>query len=264
MLTLARFPALVNLSPVGGRMKIVFRVASLVMCGLSLNGQITAVLTKFAGRSQVDIRNNSTADLTAFAISISPAYNSSALAPFVFYFDAAVDADGFETYEQPILPNQKFAVPVMFSILTGHPIDLYGPPIVSAAVFADGNTTGDETLLSRLKARKGYMLQTVDLAREILAGAGSRNVPRNQLVEQFRLLANSVNRWYLPLEAQVGRPLYQSIAEKLMTLPELQLGSPFPPTAFVEQEMAMLNRERTALLESKPRLADTAGIIPRR
>ena len=79
---------------------------------------------------------------------------------------------------------------------------------------------------------------------------------RVQLIEQFRKLADSLNRWYLPPEQQVGRSLYQSIVGKLMDLPEAPGGSPFPPSSFVAEETVKLNRQRVTLLESEPGLAD--------
>jgi len=177
-------------------------------------------------------------------------------APLVVYVDTAIDQTAM-----PLLPNQEYAVPVPSRFRPGQPQeDLFEPPIVTAGIFADGATTGDTALLSRLILRRCNMLQALEAALEMLSDAGRHNVPRSQLIEQFRNMADSVNHWYLPQEQQVGRSLYQSMIGKLMNLPEGPLGSPFPPAAFVEDETAMLNRQRVALLNSQPNLADAARI----
>jgi hypothetical protein len=242
-------------------MKNAIPIVSALACAVSLNAQITVNLNSSPTRSpEIGIRNQSTARLTAFAVSMSPAKGAADDAPFVVFVDAAVDTDARLSHQlktaMPLEPNQGYMVPVPARLRPGQsPEALFEPPIVAAAVFADGTTTGDTSLLSRLILRRCNMLQAVELAGEILSDAGRRNVPRRQMIDQFQKLADSVNHWYLPPEQQVGRVLYQSIIEKLLNLPELRLGSPFPPTAFVEQETARLNRQRTALLESRPDLA---------
>jgi hypothetical protein len=113
-------------------------------------------------------------------------------------------------------------------------------------------------LLARLLLRRSNMLLAVETALETLSDAGRYNIPRDQLIKHFRKMADAVNHSYLPLEQQVGRGLYQSIAGKLMSLPEGQVGSPFPPSTFVEQETAMLRQQRVTLWESQPSLVDAA------
>lgn len=245
-----------------GEMKILFKLAPVLACAFSLNAQITAVLNRIPRRSpEVEIRNNSVVNLTAFAIGIAPVAQSAAdRGPFIFYVDAAVDTDRPPVpYRLPLPPNQEYAVPLPHSLnRAGQPVVLFEPPIVAAAVFADGTSAGDSALLARLMLRRCNMLQAVELAREILSDAGRHNVSRGRLIERFSMMADSVNHWYLPPEQRVGRTLYQSIAEKLTNLPQLQVGSAFPPAAFVERETALLNRQRVALMESQPSLADAA------
>ena len=244
-------------------MKTIFKLAPAVACALSLNAQITAVLNRFPNRSpEIEIRNSSTVNLTAFAITMTPvSHDATDRGPFLFYVDTSIDTDRVSVPSQlPLPPSATYAVPVTSSFRAGKQVDLFEPPIVTAAMFADGTTAGDPALLARLISRRRSMLQAVELARQILLDAGNRNVSRGQLIGQFNMLADSVNHWYLPPEQEVGRTLYQSIAERLMNLPQLQVGSPFPPTSFVEQEAAMLNRQRTTLLESPPGLAALATI----
>jgi hypothetical protein len=247
-------------------MKTVIRWTSLVACPFSLNAQISATLQRFPARSsEVAIRNNSTGNLSAFAIRMDPvapvAQGAADRAPFVFFIDVAVDGDRPGMRDPlPLPPNQEYAVPVTGSFRAGHPVDLFAPPIVTAAIFADGTTAGDPALLSRLMLRRSNMLQAVELVREILSDAVRHNVPRAQFIAQFQMMAGSLDHWYLPPEQQVGRTLYQAIAEKLIDMPQLQAGAPFPPAHFVEQEIATLNRRRTALLESRPGLMDAARL----
>jgi len=241
-------------------MKTAIRWTCLLACLFSLHAQITVTLKRFPARSpEVAIRNDSAAALTAFAIRMDAVAQGGA--PFVFYIDSAVDADRVGVWGPlPLPPKQEYAVPVTSSFRAGHPVDLFGPPIMSAAIFADGTTSGDPALLAKLMLRRSNMLQAVELARDILSDAVKRNVPRGQFIGQFEMMAESLDHWYLPPEQQVGRTLYQAIAAKLIDMAQLQAGAPFPPADFVEQEIARLNRQRTMLLEARPRFMDGAGM----
>jgi hypothetical protein len=137
---------------------------------------------------------------------------------------------------------------------------VFEEPVAAAGIFADGSAAGDTALLTRLISRRCSLLQAVESALDTLLEAGRRNVPRDQLIRQFQKMADSVRRWYLPQEQQAGLRVYQQIIGKLMNLPEVQLGSPFPPNAFVAQETAALNRLRVTLLESQPSLTEAAII----
>jgi hypothetical protein len=237
-------------------MKTVISMAPLLACAFSLNAQITATLNRFPARSsEIGIRNNSAVSLAAFAIGMAPvAQDAPNSAPLLVYVDTAVDQTAM-----PLLPSQEYTVPVPSRFRPGQPgEDLFEPPIVTAAIFADGATTGDAALLRRLILRRCNMQQAVEAALEMLSDAGGHNVPRGQLIEQFSKMADSLNHWYLPQEQQVGRSLYQSIIGKLKNLPEGPLGSPFPPTAFVEEETAMLRQRRATLVESRPSLEDAS------
>jgi hypothetical protein len=249
-------------------MKAVISVASVLACALSLDAQITATLNRLPdGLDEVRIRNNSATSLAAFVVSVKQAPRSAypSNGPFGVYSDPSIDPAN-----RPLLASEERVVMTMKAMaapgwdasgkrLSERPIHVLEEPIVTAGVFADGSTTGDATLLTRLMLRRSNMLLAVETALETLSDAGRRNVSRDRLIEQFRKMADSVRRWYVPPEQQVGRSLYQSIIEKLMNLSEGEVGSPFPPANFVEQETAMLNRQRVTLLESQPSLVDAFG-----
>ena len=238
-------------------MKVV-SVASLLAFAFTLNAQLTATLNRSPARPpEVVIRNNSTMSVVAFAFSMAPvAQGTTNGTPLVAFVGPSVDITAI-----PLLPNQEHTVPVPIRFRPGQPAeDLLQSPIITAGIFADGSTTGDGRLLDRLILRRCNMLQAVETALEMLSDAGRHNVARDQLIRQFRRMADSLNHWYLPPEQQVGRSLYQSIIGRLLNLPEVQIGSPFPPTSFAAQQTAMLNRQRVALLESYPGLSDVAFI----
>jgi hypothetical protein len=228
------------------------------MCAGSLDAQITAVLNQVANQPpEVEIRNDAATAMTAFAIRMGPAANAGDAnqSPFVAFLDAAVDPA-----PMPLATSQKYSVPVPSRYRKGQgPEPLYAAPIVAAAVFADGSTIGDAGLLERLILRRCNMLQAVELARDMLSAAGRHNVPRAQLTAEFQRMADSLNHWYLPPEQQVGRSVYQSIVGKLLSLPDQQFGAAFPPTGFVQEEVAALSRKRTGLLEAQPGLSAAVG-----
>jgi hypothetical protein len=234
-------------------MKTANSMASILACAFSLNAQVTATVHPVLDGSQIRIRNDGAVSLVAIAVNVKLVDRASD-GPLTLYVDSIVDA------VRPMLPNEERVVQEwrMAQREGSTPTAIYEEPIVTAGIFADGATTGDPALLRRLISRRCNMLQAVEAALEMLSDGGRHNVPRSQMIEQFRNMADSVNHWYLPPEQRVGRSLYQSIIEKLMNLPEGPLGSPFPPTVFVEDETAMLNRQRVSLLDSQPSLADAA------
>jgi hypothetical protein len=247
-------------------MRTVIGAASVLACAFSLCAQITTTLNHLPdGLDEVRIRNNSATSLVAFVVTVKqvPREDYSSHAAFVVYSDPLI-----EPATRP-LPAGDERVVISSGVARLDPVGrpwCHGAcsrleePIVAAGILADGTTTGDAALLTRLMSRRSNMLQAVEIALEMLSDAGRHNVPRAELIAQFKKLADSVRRWYLPAEQQVGLDLYQSIIGKLVDLPEEQVGSPFPPATFVAQETAMLNRQRVTLSESQPSLADAALI----
>src|SRR5713101_9852475 len=188
-------------------MKTVFSVTSVLACAFSLAAQITVTLNPLPvpdGSTEIRIRNDAAVSLAAYAISVNLA-NGASDAPLMVYVDSAID-----TAVRPVLPNQERTVePGRMLLRRGSkPFAIFEQPILTAGIFADGAGTGDAALLTRLILRRCNMLQAVETALETLSDAGRHNVPRHQLIEQFRKMADSLNRWYLPPEQQVGRSLY--------------------------------------------------------
>ena len=241
-------------------MKTVVSLTSLLACAFSLSAQITTTLNRLPdGREEIRIRNNSAISLVAFVITVKQVGVSHAAGAEhgVAYFDA-IEPDAVGPATGPLLPSEERVV--MDRIYASPGRHFFEEPILTAGIFADGTTIGDAALLSRLMLRRSNMLLAVETALETLSDAGRHNIPRDQLIKQFRRMADSVRRWYLPPEQQVGLLVYQPIIGKLVNLPEGDVGSPFPPTTFVAQETVMLNRQRVTLLESQPSLADAAFI----
>jgi hypothetical protein len=247
-------------------MKTAISMAFVLACAFSLDAQITATLTPSNdGSNEIRIRNDAAVSLSAYVISapmhLVGARNVSRKLPLqLLYADSLVDVAAM-----PLPPNEERTAPSDYLRLRVEPppvprppYSVFEQPIVIAGIFADGTVIGDTALISRMMMRRSTMLLAVDTALETLSDAGQHNVPPSWLIEQFRRMAS--RRWYLSPEQQVGHDLYESILGKLINLPDEPLGSPFPPTGFVEQETAMLRQRRTALVESRPSLEDAARI----
>ena len=262
--------------------KAILFLALLPAAVASADGQIGATLKRLGdGTTSVTVKNNSTSDMTAFALS-AILINESETAPddsrhmeYRPYHDTVVDA-GVE----PLAPGHEQTLGPLF--VTCAPMPVKAPassdhehrgrdverrrqllcrleqPVV-AAIFEDGSTSGDANLVAMLLLRRSNRLLAVDTALDTLADAGSRNVPREELIKRFRTMAESLNRFYVWDEQQVGRPIYQSLVAKLMSLPEAPLGTAFPPSDFVAQETTVLNHQRAVLLRSRPNLAEIAA-----
>jgi hypothetical protein len=232
-----------------------------------LIAQFTAIMNRLPdGSSEIRLRNDSNVPVTTLAISmdfvnrISPSPQ-----PLVVYADSVLDR---------LLPTQRDITPLVTLPLSPQEGVTLSPEVMvavstvsgkpsfsnlrTAGVFADGTTFGDTSLLTRLAMRRSNLLAAVETTLDLLSGAGRHNVPRNLLIGQFRAVVDSLSRWYLPPEQQVGLNLYQSVIQRLMNLPEGEVGSAFPPDTFVAGETAQLLRQRAALLQAGPALENVA------
>jgi len=241
-------------------MKMALLAALAFVGASSLLAQVTAELKRFPdGSLEVYVRNDSKIDLAAYVVRLDYASDGSlSIPPLLVYSDEEV-----EMGSAPLPPGRQVKASRAIIRFAGNskiakPVS--NQPFVTAGILADGSAIGDSTLLIRLMVRRGSLLLAIETSLETLLEAGRRNVPRQQLIEQFRKLAGGVRRAYLLPEQQVGPQLYQSIAGKLLTLPEGKVGEPFPPSDFVAQETLALNRQRLRLTESQPSLMDIASM----
>lgn len=241
--------------------KTAFSMLSLLVCGFSVHAQVSATLSHLPdGSTEFKIKNNAAVDLVAYEMIANAADGKHA--PFV----ASSDLTG------QLRPNQEISFTSAIPCGQGRNLNdslrpiLPPPPSrtqlesklppdafcqfeqpVFAGIMADGSTTGDPSVLVRLLLWRSNMLLAVETTLDILSDAGRRNVPRGQLIEQFKKIADSLNRWYVLPEQRAGHDIYQSMAAKLINLPEVPPGSPFPPNSFVAQETATLRQQRAAL-----------------
>ena len=253
-------------------MKSAFELVYVLICIAPSQAQLTvATRINDDGATEFKLKNASSQAVAAFAVtakSIPPQDGPT----FLTYQDPAIDQS-----TAPISPGEERTLPPV-TIFCAPDVKRSHTEIVKdiertrtdkeyrrqlmcrldqpviAAVFADGSATGDPVLLERLKLRRSNMLLAIDTSTETLSRAGRRNVPRDQLITEFKNLADASNRWYLPEEQRIGGRIYRSIVAKLMKLPPPELGQAFPPTDFVEQETAALARQRLAIMQSPPTL----------
>ena len=243
-----------------------------LVCTAPLYAQIrVATRLLHDGATEIKLKNASPQAVAAFAATAKsiPPQNGPT---FLTYHDPAIDDSA-----APIPPGEERTLPPV-AIFCAPDVKRSHPEIIKdierartdkqyrrqlmcrlsepviAAVFADGSTTGDPVLLQGLKLRRSNILLAIDTSTETLSRAGRRNVPRDQLITQFKNLADASNRWYLPEEQRIGGRIYRSIVAKLMKLPPPELGQAFPPTEFVELETAALARQRLAIMQSPPTL----------
>jgi hypothetical protein len=206
------------------------KAAALVLaCAFSLNAQISGTLHhRPDGLDEVSIRNNSTDSVVAYVIAVKrvPHDRNSGNAPWVMYSDPLIGplidlglSPGEERSAMNIGMNPGVNTPGQRFLQE---------PVVTAGILADGTVIGDSALVAGLVLRRSNLLLAVETTLETLSDAGRRNIPRTQLIDQFKKMADSLRRWYLPPEQQVGLRVYQSMIGKLMNLPDVQYGSPFP------------------------------------
>lgn len=257
-------------------MKVILLIASGIVCACSVRAQISTTLNRLpTGEVKITVRNNSDRSLAAFAVSanvipMNPAagIRNASDALWTAYHDSAIDLA-----MKALPPNQERTIPGRVRCIPGglwseearkaipeSNCDQLEQPLATAGIYSDGSTTGNAVLLTRLMLRRSSMLLAIDSASAALSEAGKHNNPRGQLVEQFRKLVDSASGWYLFPEQQVGLDLFESIIGKLKNLPQGELGEPFPPTTFIEEETARLKQMRVALWESQPSLADGGAL----
>jgi len=258
-------------------MKTVISVATALACAFSLDAQIATTLNHLPdGSDEVRIRNNSATSLVASVVAgkrviPGPTSPGDLLRGVDRAADAAANSAPFVVYSDPLIEPTKKPLPAgeERAIMTMHWVTKVAgrlqswrleEPIVSAGIFADGSATGDAALLTRLMLRRSNTLLAVETALEALSYAGRQSLSRYELIVQFKKMTDSLHRWYLPQEQQIGLRVYQPILGVLMNMPRGQDGSPDPLATYIAEETATLRRQRVTLSESQPSLIDAASI----
>jgi hypothetical protein len=216
---------------------------------LAVHGQISTVAKRLpSGASTIEVRSEGAVALSAVVIRYQLAGQEGA---FYQYFDELTDAAP---------PKTEFVVELPYTLPRDGKgrIPALAGSIANAAILPDGTASGEPELIRRLILRRANLLQAVEASLDMIAAAGRHNTSRSRMIADFKRMADSVHRWYLPEEQQTGFRVYQSIVGKLTNMVDGPVGTAFPPNEFVEQETAALNRQRTVLMASQPSLADVA------
>ena len=153
-------------------------MASVLACAFSLAAQITTTLNRLpAGLDEVRIRNNSATSLVAFVVSVKQAPRSSdsppvldlgaSNAPFVVYSDPLIEPGA-----RPLQASEE-RVATVSGVVSFRQTRLLEDSVVAAGILADGTTTGDAALLTRLLSRRSNMLQAVEMALTAMCHLGS-------------------------------------------------------------------------------------------
>jgi hypothetical protein len=227
------------------KMTIAFACTLAWVC--SLDAQVSAKVDHSpGGLEQITVRNGSKLDLVAFVVRAKPVAGLPTAVPALTFFDA-LDGD-----RDALAPGEergwtKVPEPGGRRVFEG--------PVTVSGIFADGSTAGDAELLRMLLSYRSNRLAAIENVLDMLMQAGQRNIPRDQLVAQFKKMADGARRWYMPEEQRVAATVYASMVDKLVNLPEQEPGAPFAPAAFVRGEVAALSRDRAALLASQPSLS---------
>jgi hypothetical protein len=228
----------------------IFVIAFCLACACSLSAQIgTRVERLRGGVQQILVRNDSKAELVAFVVRVKqlPWSPEEPSGPTLTFCDA------LEGNWDALAPGEERPLKKLFDAPGRHAFE---PPVVAAGIFADGSTAGDKGLLALLMAYRSNRLGAIETTLDALTEAGRGNVPRDQLIGQFRKMADAARRWYVPEEQRSAAGVYEDIVAGLLNLPVDGPGAPFPPTAYVAKESARLTRERAMLLESQPSLTE--------
>ncbi len=219
----------------------------LLACAFSLPAQLIFTTDN---ADEVKIRNTSAGDLTAFAVRMprvmgtGPSNNVG-----VAIFDAVIGP------EAALAPNGERFIQRKIRYGSKAPEDV----AATAAIFADGSSTGDPVLINSLLARRSNLLLAIDMSLEAFADGERQGASLYDLIGRFKRLSEGNHRWYLSQDQQIGLTVYEPILAKLMHMPKSPQGSPDVLAAYLAQETAALRKRRLVLSESQPSLGNRAN-----